>query len=1415
MSDHYSVELLKTALAGNLPANDESSLQQHLDSCDECSATLERLVGGAAFCEEAATLLKADELDVAAPFREEWSEVDFTVEHLEPSDDPQVLGRLGGYDILEIIGRGGMGVVLKGFDRELKRCVAIKVLAPHLAQSSLAKQRFAREAQAAAAVVHPNVLAIHQVQPNGRLPFLVMPLVAGESLAERMSAQGTLELKEILRIGMQAAAGLAAAHEQGLVHRDVKPANILLEKGVERAVLTDFGLARAADDVALTRWGIIAGTPQYMSPEQARGEPLDARSDLFSLGCVLYEMATGVSPFRTDTMIATLRRLVDETPKSMASIKPDLPPWFIALVERLLEKQPDRRFSSAREVSALLEGCLAHVQQPATVALPTGLPKPVRRGIWRMPHFGRATVLALLATLGIGLLGFFLLESEPPDITGDWTGEEWGQVRLKKSGDAEYVGTYTDTVGKTPGTLEVRWSRIERQFKGKWREGDDRFGKISLRLKGVELRGSYTTAAESKVNPATPEQSDLTWVRPKMDLAAAKAAQLEFVLVGDVTVSDGDLVDLETGRVITLGTPPEPDWIQKYGIDAKADTSPSLRGLVPLGGTVVVPLDHWAWPTFKPADVQRVLKNVAPDLKGSVAMSAAKDIPAVFAFKTATGGMGLVRIKKFVTSGDKTTLSIEYNVLGVPGPLPVTLLGNPPNTPAADERELLIRAGRFDEANFRFPQKGATTSALAPEWGDPGTDGLRIRLLLQPYSQQSATSSGVHRMRLVNATKAAAILADLFVASKPAEVGETAPKAAPPVLLSGKQLEVTLSATESRVLRTKDRIKSVNDFDTSLIRVAAIPGIFITGAYIAPDDKKSVQAEKLEWSLDAPTSLNGTNTPLGDALKFLADQHGISIKLDEAGLKEAGVKADTELTINVDNLKFKTLLKRILGPHKLGYQIKEGELLITSQAQAEKLNELHILGLAPGRTRITVVEDNGEEHQVQVVVTATLTTVLPRIVPDPSKNTVSVSGRDEIVQFALHALQAIDHHPGLTPAQMAAIRVEAARALVPTVPRLTSENSEAILEVWNTGQFKAVRLGEHHIAEHGNLPADDWLVGLSIKVIDKNHVTRRFFRRDTNREWPEGFTGPIRLVPAGEKVRFKIQLHDLLDLRGEYDLQPMMELEKRLDPLGAEWLGKATGKPVRVQIDADEVKQAESAGKSVAQAKIETLPRRSTLRVQEHVAAAPRDQESAVAKLVLVFFMDKSRRAVPAMLVQVGDHAYAITSLAAIVVPDGTTPAIDRAFVEWDGRPAVAATYSPLSTTEFSVYQVKDKILGIGLQETALVAVGDRVSTVPLRGATREEATVVHLDREKEFELPERRIKRTYVKLIQVDRTFPEGTPLFKDGKLAGITLLGSRFVGEKANTSFVVPAQRIADLCRLLEKESPRKEKGKGAGTY
>jgi len=170
-----------------------------------------------------------------------------------------------------------------------------------------------------------------------------------------------------------------AEAEKCLAIRDGKPANILLEKGVERAVLTDFGLARAADDVSMTRWGIIAGTPQYMSPEQARGEPLDGRSDLFSLECVLYEMATGASPFRADSTLATLRRLIDDAPPAIESLNPELPPWFIAIVDRLLRKDPSQRFASAKGVSELLENCLAHLQQPGSVPLPAALPAGKKR----------------------------------------------------------------------------------------------------------------------------------------------------------------------------------------------------------------------------------------------------------------------------------------------------------------------------------------------------------------------------------------------------------------------------------------------------------------------------------------------------------------------------------------------------------------------------------------------------------------------------------------------------------------------------------------------------------------------------------------------------------------------------------------------------------------------------------------------------------------------------------------------------------------------------------------------------------------------------------------------------------------------------------------------------------------------------
>ncbi len=307
-----------------------------------------------------------------------------------------------------------MGVVLKGFEEELNRPVVVKMLAPHLASSGAARKRFAREAQAAAVIVHPNVMPILTVNSAGRLPYLVMPYMACESLQQRIDREGPLEILDALRISHQVACGLAAAHSQGLVHRDVKPANILLERGVDRVMLTDFGLARAADDASLTRTGVIAGTPQFMSPEQARGEAVDARSDLFCLGSVMYVLCAGRPPFRAETSYGVLRRVTDEEPRLLRELNPAIPDWLESIISRLHSKSPADRFQSAEVAAEVLEQCLAHVQQPAVVPLPAGL-VPSRTATRRSPV--RSTLIRLASVAGAAAvcitLGFLINPGQP------------------------------------------------------------------------------------------------------------------------------------------------------------------------------------------------------------------------------------------------------------------------------------------------------------------------------------------------------------------------------------------------------------------------------------------------------------------------------------------------------------------------------------------------------------------------------------------------------------------------------------------------------------------------------------------------------------------------------------------------------------------------------------------------------------------------------------------------------------------------------------------------------------------------------------------------------------------------------------------------------------------------------------------
>ncbi len=374
-------------LDGVLAPQEHAELAKHLDTCASCQKTLEAWAADSGFLinqarrwnrgsqpqgtalEQVIENLKAQVVQ-AETISDSGAGEDISLDFLSPSTNPGPLGRLDHYEVLEVLGRGGMGVVLKARDTALQRIVAIKVLAPQLATNANARKRFIREAQAAAAVSHDHVVTIHAVSETNGVPYLVMECIRGQSLQQRLDRERPLDLKEILRIGMHAARGLAAAHAQGLIHRDIKPANILLENGVERVKITDFGLARAVDDASLTQSGIVAGTAEYMAPEQACGEPLDHRSDLFSLGSVLYAMCTGRSPFRASSMAAVLRRVCDDTPRPIREINPDIPTWLAAIIAKLHAKDPEDRFDSADEVAELLNQHLAHLQAPSTAPAP-------------------------------------------------------------------------------------------------------------------------------------------------------------------------------------------------------------------------------------------------------------------------------------------------------------------------------------------------------------------------------------------------------------------------------------------------------------------------------------------------------------------------------------------------------------------------------------------------------------------------------------------------------------------------------------------------------------------------------------------------------------------------------------------------------------------------------------------------------------------------------------------------------------------------------------------------------------------------------------------------------------------------------------------------------------------------------------
>ena len=348
---------------------------EHVESCDICCQRLTELAADGDTWTEISQSLQAESLPELSNAGDEDANIEARrLEFLRPPSHPEMLGRLGRYEVERIVGAGGMGIVLKGHDSELNRPVAIKVLAPHLAHSGAARQRFAREGRAAAAIVHEHVVAIHNVESDAEVPFLVMQLVPGRSLQARVDADGPLGVKEILRVGVQAAAGLSAAHSQGVVHRDVKPSNILLENDVERVLLTDFGLARVADDATMTRSGIVAGTPHYMSPEQANGSAVDQRSDLFSLGAVLYFMATGHPPFRAERTMAVLNRICNDRQRPVWKVNPEIPVGTLGCDRHAARKETPPAICDRRGCAVQPRGIDAALR--ATRALPFSIRLP-------------------------------------------------------------------------------------------------------------------------------------------------------------------------------------------------------------------------------------------------------------------------------------------------------------------------------------------------------------------------------------------------------------------------------------------------------------------------------------------------------------------------------------------------------------------------------------------------------------------------------------------------------------------------------------------------------------------------------------------------------------------------------------------------------------------------------------------------------------------------------------------------------------------------------------------------------------------------------------------------------------------------------------------------------------------------------
>ena len=383
--------------------------------------------------------------------------------------------QVGRYEIRERLGRGGMATVFRAHDPQIGRDVAIKFLHASLCEDDEYRSRFLREARAAGGLSHPNIVTVHDVGEIQGRPYMAMELLSGDSLSDVMAGGQLLPVREVVIIGIQLARALDYAHQRGIVHRDIKPGNIMRLKGTQTIKVTDFGIAHmdapaGAGGEHRTRMGDILGTPQYMSPEQTQGDKIDGRSDLFSAGIVLYQLLTGQRPFQGDSLVTLALKISKEDPPPMEKLRPGLPGALRRIVERCLAKSPDRRFAIGRELADSLSRVLTEMDEAsrkedkprivplrvkwaATMALVVAVVMGLTAAIVTQRQY--AAMMGQVSDYGASLARFIAAQNAVPALSEDWVLVDVALQEVMKTKDFDSI-TVIDREGIVRSASDTR-----------------------------------------------------------------------------------------------------------------------------------------------------------------------------------------------------------------------------------------------------------------------------------------------------------------------------------------------------------------------------------------------------------------------------------------------------------------------------------------------------------------------------------------------------------------------------------------------------------------------------------------------------------------------------------------------------------------------------------------------------------------------------------------------------------------------------------------------------------------------------------------------------------------------------------------------------------------------------------------------